>query len=157
MFLRNCSLYLVLFLLVSAATAARKTKRPVKPAKTFPRTNVTPSPQVAAVSAAAASTTTTTTATPSAIRNSADVSVEEAILPAASASGAMDDSELPKPLSSSTLIETGGTGIGTGIGADAKTDKPEASSGGTSAPAQPLGLAEEDCDPDMIGFEIITG
>lgn len=126
MFLRRCTLLLLICLIASdAASAARKTKRPVKPVKqTNPRTNVTPSPPAVASSGSStpASTSSTTTTEGSGDQEVATVGS------AALAGGG----ELPKPLV--TPIEAQ---------PEAKTDK---------APA-----LEEECDPDMIGFEIITG
>ncbi|XP_053952960.1 uncharacterized protein LOC128859866 [Anastrepha ludens] len=186
MFLRRCTIYLIVFLLVaSTASAARKTKRPVKPAKTFPRTNVTPAPAVAAASAAAAgagiaagsaaapaaaqpSAAATTPASPSstthAPSNNGIAASSTTATPtqigsgsyAASAAG--DDTtgsdgyavgnELPKPMIPLSEASTGSTGAAaSSASAEAKTDAPSAT----------LSPIDEDCDPDMIGFEIITG
>ncbi|XP_017489982.1 PREDICTED: protein FAM71B-like, partial [Rhagoletis zephyria] len=195
MFLRRCTIYLIVFLLVaSTASAARKTKRPVKPAKTFPRTNVTPAPaaalaaaaavgaaagagaggiaagvaggaaaaqqSVAATTAASSSLTSTTTHAPSiAVATSSTTATPTQIGSgnyAASAAG--DDStgsegytvgnELPKPMTPLSEASTGTTGAAaSSTSAEAKTERP-------SATLLPI---EEECDPDMIGFEIITG
>ncbi|KAH8407238.1 hypothetical protein KR222_010952 [Zaprionus bogoriensis] len=119
MFLRRCTFLLLLCLIASDASAARKTKRPVKPAKqTIPRTNVTPAP--AALAATTSSSSSTTTAT------------SEQSMEAASLLTTSSNSELPKPLASQNDAQ-----------AEPKTDK---------APDM-----DEECDPDMIGFEIITG
>lgn len=68
--------------------------------------------------------------------------------PFKSASG--DNNALPKPM------EAAGNGGDAGsVAAELKTDKPfshmETASAGSG------GILEEECDPDMIGFEIITG
>lgn len=109
----------MLCLIASDANAARKTKRPVKPAKqTIPRTNVTPAPAAPAATTSSASSSTTTTS---------EQSVDAAALTTSS------NSELPKPL----LVPQNDAPP------EPKTDK---------APE-----LDEECDPDMIGFEIITG
>ncbi|KAM7364243.1 uncharacterized protein ACRADG_000814 [Cochliomyia hominivorax] len=151
MFLRKSLVFLMIFLVISSASAARKTKRPAaKPAKTFPRTNVTPSSQSISSTVQqqqqATSTTTTTTSTTPAPTKQENVSVEEADL----TGNVMNDSELPKPMN----------GIGANAAAngnmqelmqESKTEMPADLEGGDN------GMIEEECDPDMIGFEIITG
>ncbi|XP_020817193.1 uncharacterized protein LOC110190877 [Drosophila serrata] len=141
MFLRRCTFLLLLCLIASdAASAARKTKRPVKPVKqTVPRNNVTPSPLAATPgnngSSTTASSSTTTSTSTTTTDGSSDQVAELATNGAGSAAAAgAGAGELPKPLV--TPIESQ---------PEAKTDK---------APAV---LQEEECDPDMIGFEIITG
>lgn len=122
MFLRRCTFLLLLCLIASDANAARKTKRPVKPAKqTIPRTNVTPAPAVPAATTSSSSSTTATS----------EQSLDSAPLITSSSSGI--NSELPKPLQ---LPQNEAA-------PEPKTDK---------APE-----LDEECDPDMIGFEIITG
>ncbi|KAL7729793.1 hypothetical protein ACLKA6_014657 [Drosophila palustris] len=118
MFLRRCTFLLLLCLIASDANAARKTKRPVKPAKqTIPRTNVTPAP--AALAATTGSNNSGTTS---------EQSPDVAPLTTSSSSNI----ELPKPLVPQSDAQP-----------ELKTDKsPE---------------TDEECDPDMIGFEIITG
>ncbi|XP_068153531.1 uncharacterized protein nyo [Drosophila tropicalis] len=128
MFLRRCTILLLLCLIASdAANAARKTKRPVKPVKqTIPRTNVTPPPAAGAQAATTSSSgggSSSTTATSEQVK-------EAAPLISSSTAGS---SELPKPLVTPNEAQP-----------EAKTDKSPAS-------------LEEECDPDMIGFEIITG
>jgi len=121
MFLRRCTFLLLLCLIASDANAARKTKRPVKPAKqTIPRTNVTPAP----VAALAAATTGS---------NSGTTSEQSPDIPQlTTSSSSSNNNELPKPLVPQTETQP-----------EPKTDKsPE---------------TDEECDPDMIGFEIITG
>lgn len=61
-----------------------------------------------------------------------------------------ESNALPKPM------ETGGNSLDVmAVAAELKTDKPLAhADGGETVNG---GLFEEDCDPDMIGFEIITG
>lgn len=123
MFLRRCTFLLLLCLIASDANAARKTKRPVKPAKqTIPRTNVTPAAAApaATTSSASASSSSSTTAT-------SEQNVDAAPLTTSS------NNELPKPL----LVAQNDAPP------EPKTDK---------APE-----LDEECDPDMIGFEIITG
>ncbi|KAH8388537.1 hypothetical protein KR093_009162 [Drosophila rubida] len=112
MFLRRCTFLLLLCLIASDADAARKTKRPVKPAKqTIPRTNVTPQP-------------------PAPISSTSTASEQNADLTTSSSSNS--NIELPKPLVPQNDAQP-----------EPKTDK---------APE-----TDEECDPDMIGFEIITG
>ncbi|XP_017144978.1 uncharacterized protein LOC108157435 [Drosophila miranda] len=133
MFLRRCTFLLLLCLIASdAASAARKTKRPVKPVKqTVPRTNVTPSPAAISASASASSVATSSSSSSgssSTTESNSEVAAEAATIEAGSSG------ELPKPLVTPNEAQP-----------EAKTDK---------SPAQ---LQEEECDPDMIGFEIITG
>lgn len=159
MFSRKSLVFLMLFLVISSASAARKTKRPVKPAKTFPRTNVTPSPQVTAnanqlAAATSASTTTasTTAATPIKQEN---LSVEEAD----QTGNAMHGNELPKPLDTAAAVAAAVANQANGnmqpeqILQESKTEMPTDLEGGNNGAA----MMEEECDPDMIGFEIITG
>lgn len=114
----------MLCLIASDANAARKTKRPVKPAKqTIPRTNVTPAPAVPAATTSSSSSSTTATS---------EQSLDSAPLITSSSSSGIN-SELPKPLQSPQSEAA----------PEPKTDK---------APE-----LDEECDPDMIGFEIITG
>ncbi|EDW83725.1 uncharacterized protein Dwil_GK13524 [Drosophila willistoni] len=129
MFLRRCTILLLICLIASdAANAARKTKRPVKPVKqTIPRTNVTPPPAAGAQTA----TTSSSNAGGSSSTTAASEQVKETA-PLSSSSPA-GSSELPKPLVTTNEAQP-----------EAKTDKSPAS-------------LEEECDPDMIGFEIITG
>ncbi|KAI9577188.1 uncharacterized protein LOC119641829 [Glossina fuscipes] len=164
MFLRKFSSYLILFLIITSAAAARKTKRPVKPAKTYPRTNATPSPQQATsslsslpaaslssssltgasiTSSSATTSTTTTNAAPSLAQQS--ISAEDDDL---SGNVINNDSELPKPIESNGNVAD--------MMAETKTDKPSSAlSSETNAASS--AMIEEECDPDMIGFEIITG
>lgn len=126
--------------------AARKLlpKRPVKPLKTFPRNNATPIPATGAGAGAGA--------------------VSGSVL---------NGSELPKPL---TLQSGGGETAEAIVASPAATPAP-ASAVASASPASPpaagsaetkaeeLALAtpssgssaDEDCEPDMIGFELITG
>ncbi|XP_005177489.2 uncharacterized protein LOC101896863 [Musca domestica] len=154
MFLRKSLVFFMLFLVLSSATAARKTKRPVKPAKTFPRTNVTPSPQAAASTSSSSTTTTaqpaissTTSSTAAPLLKTENVSIEEADLPG---NIVQNDSELPKPLESAAAAASAINGNAQ-LPQESKTEKPMAESGNGG------GMVEEECDPDMIGFEIITG
>ncbi|XP_062127129.1 uncharacterized protein LOC133839544 [Drosophila sulfurigaster albostrigata] len=119
MFLRRCTFLLLLCLIASDANAARKTKRPVKPAKqTIPRTNVTPPPAPIASSSSSSSSTST------ASEQNADL--------ASLTTSSSNHLELPKPLVPQNDAQP-----------EPKTDR---------APD-----TDEECDPDMIGFEIITG
>ncbi|KAH8294974.1 hypothetical protein KR018_004866 [Drosophila ironensis] len=142
MFLRRCTLLLLLCLIASdAASAARKTKRPVKPVKqTVPRTNVTPSPLAAAPASASASASagSSGSSTPAASTTTTDGNTDREAGAAEAAVGTIGGAgtgELPKPLATPVEAQP-----------EVKTDK---------APAPTL--HEEECDPDMIGFEIITG
>ncbi|XP_016979845.1 uncharacterized protein LOC108045133 [Drosophila rhopaloa] len=131
MFLRRCTFLLLICLIASdAASAARKTKRPVKPVKqTNPRTNVTPSPPASSAVASSGSSTPASTTSTTTTEGNGDQ--EAATVGSGTPAGS---GELPKPLA--TPIEAQ---------PEAKTDK------------APAGIQEEECDPDMIGFEIITG
>ncbi|EDV94507.1 uncharacterized protein LOC6567315 [Drosophila grimshawi] len=139
MFLRRCTFLLLLCLIASDANAARKTKRPVKPAKqTLPRTNITPAP-AAAIAAATAAPTTTSSSSSSTTTSTSEQSVElvpQLTTGSSSSSGgansAISNAELPKPLLPQNDAQP-----------EPKTDKATET--------------EEECDPDMIGFEIITG
>lgn len=157
MFLRKSLVFLMLFLVISSASAARKTKRPAKPAKTFPRTNVTPSPQQQpiaisstiqqqqATSSSSTSTSTTSSTTPAPVKQE-NVSVEEAEL----TGNVMNDNELPKPLNGASAAN--GNMHQELMPQESKTEMPgDMEEGGDN------GMIEEECDPDMIGFEIITG
>ncbi|ALC47847.1 nyo [Drosophila busckii] len=138
MFLRRCTLLLLLCLIASDANAARKTKRPVKPAKqTISRTNVTPAPAAAApalpaAAASAAVVGATSSSSSSSSTLATTTSGSEQSVEAAPLTAAVSNSELPKPLAALNDAP-----------AEPKTDK---------SPDM-----EEECDPDMIGFEIITG
>lgn len=148
MFLRKSLVFLMIFLVISSATAARKTKRPVKPAKTFPRTNVTPSPQPSSTSTTtqqAAISTTSSTAAPPQLSKTENLSVEETDVPG---NVMQNDNELPKPLESVAAANSGNAQQQQ-MPQESKTEKPMAETGN--------GMIEEECDPDMIGFEIITG
>ncbi|XP_018785316.1 PREDICTED: uncharacterized protein LOC108966737 [Bactrocera latifrons] len=187
MFLRRCTIYLIVLLLVaSTASAARKTKRPVKPAKTYPRNNITPAPpappaapaaaavagastgalaaaSVAAATPQAAAVTTpaggsSTTHAPQSISSSSTATPTQIGSGNYAGSTAGDEStgsdgfvagnELPKPMTPLSEASTGSTGAAAAsASAESKTDRPAAT----------LSPIEEDCDPDMIGFEIITG
>lgn len=151
MFLRKSLVFLMLFLVISSASAARKTKRPVKPAKTFPRTNVTPSPSAQAVANQQATSTTTTTSstTTSAPFKQENVSIEEAEL----TGNVMNDSELPKPLDTNAAGNQPNGNVQYGGEQEPKTEMPSELEGGSDD----AGMIEEECDSDMIGFEIITG
>ncbi|KAM8704699.1 hypothetical protein ACLKA7_009199 [Drosophila subpalustris] len=120
MFLRRCTFLLLLCLIASDANAARKTKRPVKPAKqTIPRTNVTPAPAALAATTGSNNSGTTSEQSPD-------------VAPLTTSSSSSSNIELPKPLVPQSDAQP-----------ELKTDKsPE---------------TDEECDPDMIGFEIITG
>ncbi|EDW16482.1 uncharacterized protein LOC6574997 [Drosophila mojavensis] len=136
MFLRRCTFLLLLCLIASDANAVRKTKRPVKPAKqTIPRTNVTPPPAaLAATTSSSSSSSTSTSSSSTSTTTTTSEQIAEAV-PApltSSTNSAISNSELPKPLLPQTDAQP-----------EPKTDK---------APE-----TEEECDPDMIGFEIITG
>lgn len=128
MFLRRCTFLLLLCLIASDANAVRKTKRPVKPAKqTIPRTNVTPAPAALAATTSSSASSSSSTTT----TTTSEQSVEAAPL-VSSTNSAISNSELPKPLQPQNDAQP-----------EPKTDK---------APE-----TDEECDPDMIGFEIITG
>ncbi|XP_055850197.1 uncharacterized protein LOC129914815 [Episyrphus balteatus] len=131
MFQHKQLVFMMLILIVSSATAAKKMRRPVKPAKTFPRTNVTPSPAPLIVS------TSSSTAAPIPVTdNIAEESYQS--MSVVAPSGAAIEGELPKPLAAAM----------NGDVSESKSEKPTIS---------PVGMIEEECDPDMIGFEIITG
>ncbi|XP_030370990.1 uncharacterized protein LOC115621471 [Scaptodrosophila lebanonensis] len=149
MFLRHCTLLLLICLIASNASAARKTKRPVKPVKqTLSRNNATPAPAPAPAPALtnSASTTTTTAAT-----QQADEPLDGILAEAAPLTGSsiISNSELPKPLAMQNDPIA--------IPVEAKTDKVPAVPATAAAAAASPSAAEEECDPDMIGFEIVTG
>ncbi|KAH8417434.1 hypothetical protein KR222_004114 [Zaprionus bogoriensis] len=130
----SLALLLLVVLLVDNAAAARKLpKRPAKPLKTFPRNNATPS-----IAAAAA----------------APAPVAAAI--AAEGTQAASGSELPKPLTPHASEQPAEAAVAepgaTPVNGETKSDD-------LSATAAPQGSSQidEDCEPDMIGFELITG
>lgn len=135
----SLGLLLVLLVLSDNADAARKLpKRPAKPLKTFPRNNATPS-----IAAAAAPVAAESAAAPPA--------------PTETAEAASSGSELPKPLTplaaskqpaEAALAEPGATPVN----GESKSDDQNA----TAAP-QGSQIEPEDCEPDMIGFELTTG
>ncbi|BFF92054.1 uncharacterized protein DMAD_10195 [Drosophila madeirensis] len=162
----TCCLVLVaLMLLVDSSVAARKLlpKRPVKPLKTFPRNNATPIPAAGALTAAAAAATVGAAAT------------------AAAGAATLNGSELPKPLTlqsdepaeaivasppgtpsaaasasaSESALASASVAAASPANAETKTDD-LANQTPTATPSG-SGLIDEDCEPDMIGFELITG
>ncbi|XP_030371075.1 uncharacterized protein LOC115621547 [Scaptodrosophila lebanonensis] len=138
------ALLLALVLAQNAVAARKLSKRPVKPLKTFPRNNVTPTPAALANGG-----------------NSGGGSVG-----GATATAIASGSELPKPLTlhasdaaetapgTSVAATAAGTGAGAGPAAPAETKGDE-----LNGAATPLGalMDEDECEPDMIGFELITG
>ncbi|KAI8045531.1 uncharacterized protein LOC128266367 [Drosophila gunungcola] len=130
---------LMLLLVDSSSVAARKLpKRPaVKPLKTFPRNNATPIPATGAGAGAGI-------ASPNGSELPKPLSVEpaEAIVASPPGSGSADSSDsvfAPVPPAAASHATT----------AETKADDL-----GPSPMATPN---EEDCEPDMIGFELITG
>ncbi|XP_017122772.1 uncharacterized protein LOC108143070 [Drosophila elegans] len=130
---------LMLLLVDSSSVAARKLpKRPaVKPLKTFPRNNATPIPATGAGAGAGI-------ATPNGSELPKPLSVEpaETIVASPPGSGSADSSDsvsAPVPPAAASPATT----------AETKADDL-----GPSPMATP---SEEDCEPDMIGFELITG
>lgn len=133
---------LLLLVLSENADAARKLpKRPAKPLKTFPRNNATPSIAAAAPAALAATAATS----------------------ASEATQAASGSELPKPLTTphvtnseqqpaeaAALAEPGATPVN----GETKSDDLLTA---TVAPQAGSVIEPEDCEPDMIGFELTTG
>ncbi|KAH8250321.1 hypothetical protein KR026_010892 [Drosophila bipectinata] len=141
------ALIALMLLLVDSSVAARKLpKRPVKPLKTFPRNNATPIPATGAGAAAGS-----VSGTP------------------------LNGSELPKPLTLQSGGEPAEAIVASPPGAAAPAPVVAASpavaaaspSSGLETKADDLGpsatatpsssSADEDCEPDMIGFELITG
>ncbi|XP_017060310.1 uncharacterized protein LOC108100781 [Drosophila ficusphila] len=136
----------LMLLLAGSSVAARKLpKRPaVKPLKTFPRNNATPIPATAAAAAAAAAL---------------------AAGPAAGAvTAAPSGSELPKPLGAepAEAIVASPAGSADSSGA-APPASPAAETKADDLGPTPMATpsagssVDEDCEPDMIGFELITG
>ncbi|XP_017073381.1 LOW QUALITY PROTEIN: uncharacterized protein LOC108109396 [Drosophila eugracilis] len=126
----------LMLLLVDSSVAARKLpKRPVvKPLKTFPRNNATPIPATGAGSGIAA---------PNGSELPKPLSAEPAEAIVASPPGSADSSGASAPVSPaiSPAAETKADDLG---------PTPMATPSGSSS-------VDEDCEPDMIGFELITG
>ncbi|XP_017145187.1 uncharacterized protein LOC108157577 [Drosophila miranda] len=160
----TCCLVLVaLMLLVDSSVAARKLlpKRPVKPLKTFPRNNATPIPAAGALAAAAAvgaAATATATAGAATLNGSelpkpltlqSDEPAEAIVASppgAASASAAASASESASALASVAASP-----------ANVETKADDLANQTPTATPSGSGLIDEDCEPDMIGFELITG
>ncbi|XP_034662941.1 uncharacterized protein LOC117897951 isoform X1 [Drosophila subobscura] len=165
----TCCLVLVaLMLLVDSSVAARKLlpKRPVKPLKTFPRNNATPIPAAGALTAAAAATV-------------------GAAATAAAGAATLNGSELPKPLTlqsdepaeaivasppgtpsaaasasasaSASESALASASVAAASPANAETKADDLANQTPTATPSGSGLIDEDCEPDMIGFELITG
>lgn len=133
-------LLLVLLVLSDNADAARKLpKRPAKPLKTFPRNNASPSIAASAAESAAAAPTETAEATQQAANGS---ELPKPLTPHAS--------KHQQPAAEAALAEPGQTPVN---GGESKSDDLQA----TAAPPQGSQIEPEDCEPDMIGFELTTG
>ncbi|XP_016990480.1 uncharacterized protein LOC108052573 [Drosophila rhopaloa] len=130
----------LMLLLVDSSVAARKLpKRPaVKPLKTFPRNNATPIPATGAGSGAG-------TAAPNGSELPKPFGVEPAEAIVASPPGSADSSaSVPAP----TAVSPAAAAVET------KADD----LGPTPMATPSVGSSvDEDCEPDMIGFELITG
>lgn len=147
--LQRHTILFVLCIVLSSATAARKANRPFKPPKLFPRTNVTPSPQP----------------TQQVTDNVADESFGQSPAFSPTPPKIHNDIEVPKPLvtlqqhqqqQQQTLGSSGSDTAALLTDSDAlglsnAEDK-------TENPTTVLdGEIDEDCDPDLIAFELITG
>ncbi|XP_043655456.1 uncharacterized protein LOC122621604 [Drosophila teissieri] len=141
----------LMLLLVDTSVVARKLpKRPaVKPLKTFPRNNATPIPATGAGSGIAA---------PSGSELPKPLSVEPAEAIAALPPGSSGDSSgasaaAPVPPATSPAAASAAAAAASAA-AETKADDldptPMATPSGSSS-------VDEDCEPDMIGFELITG
>lgn len=134
----------LMLLLVDTSVAARKLpKRPaVKPLKTFPRNNATPIPPTGAGSGVA---------TPNGSELPKPLSVEPAEAIAASPPGSIGDSS---GASAAAPVPPAAASAAAAAVAETKADDldptPMATPSGSSS-------VDEDCEPDMIGFELITG
>lgn len=123
--------------LLTTTLGARKPIKNVKPVKTFPRSNVTPTPQSANLSTA------TSPPLPSSSNIQYQPSSTLASLSAADetlSSKISAVTDLPKPLSSHQSLPAS-------LQSDSTTNEYK----------EPVEEMEEDCEPDMIGFELITG
>ncbi|KAH8326471.1 hypothetical protein KR067_008776 [Drosophila pandora] len=141
------ALIALMLLLVDSSVAARKLpKRPVKPLKTFPRNNATPIPATGAGAGAAAGSGTPLNGSelPKPLTLQSGSEPAEAIV--ASPPGAA----APAPvIAASPAIAAASPSSGLETKADDLGPTP------TATPSSPS--ADEDCEPDMIGFELITG
>ncbi|EDV43564.2 uncharacterized protein Dana_GF18555 [Drosophila ananassae] len=139
------ALIALMLLLVDSSVAARKLpKRPVKPLKTFPRNNATPIPATGAGAAAGSGTPLNGSELPKPLTLQSGSEPAEAIVvspPGAAASApVVAASPAVAAASPSSGLETKADDLG-----PTATATPSSSS------------ADEDCEPDMIGFELITG
>lgn len=136
-------LLLVLLVLSDNADAARKLpKRPAKPLKTFPRNNASPTSIAAAPAAAAESAAAAPTPTETAEQTANGSELPKPLTPHAS--------KQQQPPAEAALAEPGQTPVN---GGESKSDDLQA----TAAPPQGSQIEPEDCEPDMIGFELTTG
>ncbi|XP_034662942.1 uncharacterized protein LOC117897951 isoform X2 [Drosophila subobscura] len=154
----TCCLVLVaLMLLVDSSVAARKLlpKRPVKPLKTFPRNNATPIPAAGALTAAAAGAATLNgSELPKPLTLQSDEPAEAIVAsppgtPSAAASASASASASESALASASVAAASP--------ANAETKADDLANQTPTATPSGSGLIDEDCEPDMIGFELITG
>ncbi|SPP81128.1 uncharacterized protein LOC117583397 [Drosophila guanche] len=150
----TCCLVLVaLMLLVDSSVAARKLlpKRPVKPLKTFPRNNATPIPAAGALTAATVGAATLNgSELPKPLTLQSDEPAEAIV---ASPPGAPSASASESALASASASAS----VAAASPANAETKADDLASQTPTATPSGSGLIDEDCEPDMIGFELITG
>lgn len=135
MLTRKQTTLLMFVCLISTTLGARKPIKNVKPVKTFPRSNVTPTPQTTNLSTATSPVPSSSNIQFQPSSTLASISMADDSL----SSKTVTVTDLPKPLSSHQSLPA--------LLSDSTTNE-------YKEPAEEM---EEDCEPDMIGFEIITG
>ncbi|XP_016951794.1 uncharacterized protein LOC108025726 [Drosophila biarmipes] len=136
---------LMLLLVDTSSVAARKLpKRPaVKPLKTFPRNNATPIPATGAGIAA-----------PNGSELPKPLSVEPAEAIVASPPGSADSSGDSATASASASAPAPASPA---VSPAAETKADDLGPAPMASPSGSSSSVDEDCEPDMIGFELITG
>ncbi|KAH8295455.1 hypothetical protein KR018_011354 [Drosophila ironensis] len=136
----------LMLLLADSSVAARKLpKRPVKPLKTFPRNNATPIPALGTAAAAGAGATLQNGSElpkPLTLQSSGEPAEAIVALPPGSASASA-------PVAAALPAIDSSPSAGLETKADDLGPTPMATPSSSST--------DEDCEPDMIGFELITG
>jgi len=140
---------LMLLLVDTSSVAARKLpKRPaVKPLKTFPRNNATPIPATGAGIAA-----------PNGSELPKPLSVEPAEAIVASPPGSADSSgDSATATATATANAPAPAPASPAISPAAETKADDLGPAPMATPSGSSSSVDEDCEPDMIGFELITG